>query len=187
MDVDLFLDLLLILVIIQQVYIYIYVNNLNRKIYILYIDDDDVDYFFSILYFFNLDINVIVDSIVQQSSNLQIPIGGKHFDQYLLTLLKEDQDLVQQCKEANIEIDETFARFIRESNIYHVAFGHSLQQTATSQVESDLGGAPAATMEEIADNETSNEDEDEPVDIPDVEEIEYNGHKVRNNNNSNNK
>ncbi|CAO3618686.1 unnamed protein product [Cunninghamella blakesleeana] len=125
------------------------------------------------------DINVIVDSIVQQSSNIQIPIGGNHLDQYLLTLLKEDQDLVQQCKEANFEVDEAFARFIRETNKYHVAFGHSLQPTATSQVESDIGGAPAATMEEIADNDTSNEDEEEPVDIPEVEEIEYNGHKFK--------
>ncbi|CAO3620176.1 unnamed protein product [Cunninghamella echinulata] len=125
------------------------------------------------------DINVIVDSIVQQSSNLTIPIGGKHFDQYLLTLLQQDKDLVQQCQVANVDLDEKFAHHIRELNIFHVAFGHSLQQTATSVVESDITGVPVATMEEIADNETSNDDDEEPVNMPDFEEIEYNGHKFK--------
>lgn len=111
---------------------------------------------------------------------MTINIGGKHFDAYLLSLLQQDVKLADQCQQAGVTLDETFARFVREgADICHVSVGHDLQQTAESTEDISLvGGIPAATSEEIADNEAVSDDEEEAKDIPENVDIEYQGHKV---------
>ncbi|KAI8090018.1 actin family [Halteromyces radiatus] len=125
------------------------------------------------------DINVVVDSILQPSSNMTIHIGGNILNQYLLQLLQGDNNLVQQCEQAGVKLDEEFATFIREKcDICYVAMGHELQETASTTDESNLaGGIAAATSEEITDNETTVEEEEDNKDIPENVEIEYQGHK----------
>lgn len=127
------------------------------------------------------DINIVVDSLVQPYSNLTIHIGGKQFDAYLLTLLQQDSNVVEQCQKAGVNLDESFARCIREGrDVCHISVGHELQPTAESTEDiSVVGGIPAATAEEIADNEVDEDEEEEAKDIPETVEIEYQGHKVK--------
>ncbi|KAI8342544.1 actin family [Chlamydoabsidia padenii] len=125
------------------------------------------------------DINIVVDSLVQPYSNMTINIGGKQFDDYLLSLLQQDSALVERCQQVGVTLDESFARFIREgTDICHVSVGHELQQTAESTEDISLvGGIPAATSEEIVDNEATVDEDEEPQDIPESVEIEYQGQK----------
>ncbi|KAI8061693.1 actin family [Gongronella butleri] len=123
------------------------------------------------------DVNVIVDSLIQSSCSESIPIGGAHFNEYLLSLLREDAALVRQCEQAGVALDDAFAQHVREQpGLCHVAVGHELQKTAANDEE--IGALAAATMDEIADKEANqDEDEDEPSNVPDTAEVEYQGHK----------
>jgi hypothetical protein len=111
---------------------------------------------------------------------MTINIGGKQFDAYLLSLLQQDAKLVEQCQQAGVTLDESFARSVREGDdVCHISVGHDLQQTAESTEDISLvGGIPAATSEEIVDNEAASDDEEEAKDIPENVDIEYQGHKV---------
>ncbi|KAI8381057.1 actin family [Radiomyces spectabilis] len=127
------------------------------------------------------DVNVVIDSIVQQHSNFAIPIGGRQFDQYLLRLMKEDSALVEQMKTAQVDLDEEFARYVREQpDVCVVSVGHTVEENLlSSEVPSAVDIAPTSATEEFLDGATDGTSklEEEPTDVPDNVEIEYKGHK----------
>lgn len=121
-----------------------------------------------------------MDSLVQPYSNQTVNVGGKHLNDYLLSLLQKDEKLVQQCQQAGIELDTSFAQFIRERpETCHVAVGYELQETSSATEGVPLMGSGTAQDEEIADNEAQGDEDDEPKDIPEYLDVEYQGHKVR--------
>ncbi|KAI7872758.1 actin family [Spinellus fusiger] len=126
------------------------------------------------------DVNVVVDSILQTQSSISLPLGGKHLDQYLLSLLQQDPVLLQQIEQApEVTLDLAFARFVREQpGACLVLVGH-VQQEEVAVVETPtVTEAPAtAAVEEFIDGEVE-VPEDEP--LPTVTEhliIDYKGHK----------
>lgn len=139
------------------------------------------------LQLFNLNylaVNVVVDSIVQLEASTTVPVGGKHFDDYLLELFNKDESLVQQFKEKDIPLDLEFARFVKEQRgICHVLAGH---EQATTQPTVGLPGvietvASAATEDVIEDDVpmAQKEEEESVKNIPQNVDVEYKGHKVR--------
>ncbi|KAI9023871.1 actin family [Phycomyces nitens] len=124
------------------------------------------------------DINVVVDSILQSQSSISLAIGGRHFDQYLLELLQQDANLVQQAQKASVPLDTEFARFIREQpGACHVLAGHVRPEDNTTGTPSVLDMVATPAVEEFTDGEAV-VTEDEVV--PEVTEnltVEYKGHK----------
>ncbi|KAI7876575.1 actin-like ATPase domain-containing protein [Lichtheimia hyalospora FSU 10163] len=127
-------------------------------------------------------VNVVVDSIVQLEASTTIPIGGKHFDAYLLELFKKDEALVQQFKDKDLTLDLEFARFVKEQRgVCHVLAGH---EQSTSQPTVGLPGvietvASAATEDVIEDDVpmAQKEEEESVKNIPENVQVEYKGHK----------
>ncbi|KAK4510576.1 uncharacterized protein ATC70_005007 [Mucor velutinosus] len=128
----------------------------------------------------NTDVNIIVDSNVQSQSNFSVPIGGNHFDAYLLELLKKDSKLVQQFTDAGLELDIEFAKFVREqSGVCNVSVGHEL---ADNMLAAELSNAmeelPTESTEELIDEDNPKKVEEEEVgDVPENAEVEYKNHK----------
>ncbi|KAF7724449.1 hypothetical protein EC973_000958 [Apophysomyces ossiformis] len=124
------------------------------------------------------DVNVVVDSIIQPQSSFSIPIGGQHFDDYLLQLLRNDAALVEAFQQYGIPLDKEFATFVREQpDVCNVLVGHELKENLLStELPSALDAAPTAAVEEFTDGETAKEDIDTSK-VPETIEVEYKGHK----------
>lgn len=127
-----------------------------------------------------VDVNIVVDSNVQSQSNFSVPIGGNHFDAYLLELLKKDSKLVQQFTDTGLELDIEFAKFVREQpGVCNVSVGHEL---ADNMLAAELSNAmeelPTESTEELIDEDNPKKVEEEEVgDVPENAEVEYKNHK----------
>ncbi|OZJ02795.1 hypothetical protein BZG36_04424 [Bifiguratus adelaidae] len=110
----------------------------------------------------------IVDSGVQYHLCETIPIAGRHFTQYLLSLLKTDTTLISQLAEAGLECDAELAQFIKEQpDLCDVSVGHHKR--------------PNEDITSLADVVPVTEDsENKPVEelLPERAEIEYKGVKL---------
>lgn len=134
----------------------------------------------------SIDVNIVIDSIVQPQSSFTIPLGGQHFDDYLLQLMQQDPALVQQFEQLRSEgivLDKEFARFVKEQQgVCHVLVGHEAQ---IERRTNDMGipeSAAAAAAEDIIEEEEdfgNKEEEESAKDIPEIAEVEYKGHKVK--------
>jgi actin-related protein len=128
-----------------------------------------------------LDINVIVDSLVQSQSNFTIPIGGNHFDEYFLRLLKNDGTLAQQIESfPDVTLDLAFARFVREQpGVCVASVGHSIEKPSTaeplSMMDDTLAGEDIIE-DGLGGENLRNPDDEESSDIPERIEVEYKGH-----------
>lgn len=125
-----------------------------------------------------------MDSNVQQQSNFTVPIGGDHFDKYLLQLLQKDTKLVEQFGSIpDVELDIEFAKFVRESpGICNVSIGHELADNMlAAELSNSMEELPSEIVEEILDEEeggnTKKVEDEEVGDVPETVEIEYKGHK----------
>ncbi|KAI9323186.1 actin family [Dichotomocladium elegans] len=128
-------------------------------------------------------IGVVVDSLVQLQASYTVSVGGRHFDTYLLDLLKRDASVVEQFKDKGVPLDLEFARFLKEQpGVCNVFVGH--EKEVERPKPAGLPGvvdsiATAATEDVIEDDlpETDREDEITTKDIPEDAEVEYKGHK----------
>lgn len=126
-----------------------------------------------------------MDSLVQTQACIRIPVAGQHFDQYLLELMLADSDLVQQFRDANINLDKDFARFVKEKpGACHVFVGHQRDLPKADPLETEALGAAAAATEEVNLDEENGPDgaaalDDDVKDLPEKLEVEYKGHKVK--------
>ncbi|KAG0174682.1 hypothetical protein DFQ28_008218 [Apophysomyces sp. BC1034] len=124
------------------------------------------------------DVNVVVDSIVQPQSSFSIPVGGQHFDKYLLQLFQNDVALVETFRQHDIPLDEGFATFVREQpGVCNVLVGHDVRESMlAAEVPTALDAAPTAAVEEFTDGDTA-KDENDTSQVPEIVEVEYKGHK----------
>ncbi|ORY99456.1 actin family [Syncephalastrum racemosum] len=129
------------------------------------------------------DVSPVMDSLVQTQACIRIPIAGQHFDQYLLELMLADAALVQQFRDASIELDKEFARFVKEKpGACHVFAGHQKDQPKPDPLEAEVLGAAAAATEEVNLDEENGPNggaalDDEVKDVPEKLEVEYRGQK----------
>ncbi|KAI8983738.1 actin family [Pilobolus umbonatus] len=130
------------------------------------------------------DITVVVDSNIQLQSNFIVPVGGNHFDAYLLQLMKKDDKLVQQFQDINtpdIQLDIEFARYVRElPGICNASVGHENKTTSIiTELSNIMEEMPVTSAEELIDDEIKanrDDDGDSTEDIPVEVDIEYKGH-----------
>ncbi|KAG2222821.1 hypothetical protein INT45_011631 [Circinella minor] len=127
-------------------------------------------------------INVVIDSLLQSQATITVPVGGVHFDEYLLKLMKNDAALVKQFEDKEgITLDKEFARFVKvQPGVCNVYVGHDAISKEKAAAASVIENAAAAATEEAIEDDvvtTEKEDEDKAKDIPEAIEIEYKGHK----------
>ncbi|KAI8876143.1 actin-like ATPase domain-containing protein [Backusella circina FSU 941] len=129
------------------------------------------------------DINVVVDSLVQSQSNFTIPIGGNHFDDYFLQLLKKDDQFVQHINTLpDITLDLALARFVREQpGVCVVSVGHNIEKAAAteplSMMDDTLAGEDIIE-DGLGGENVRNPDDEESSDIPERINVEYKGHTL---------
>ena len=131
-----------------------------------------------------IEINVVIDSLLQSQATTTVPVGGVHFDEYLLKLMKNDVSLVKEFEDKEgVTLDKEFARFVKEQpGVCNVYVGHDAVSKEKAAAASIIENAAAAATEEAIEDDavtTEKEDEDKAKDIPEAIEIEYKGHKVR--------
>lgn len=128
---------------------------------------------------FQIDVNIVVDSNIQSQSNFTVPIGGNVFDAYFLKLLQKDTYLVKQFESIDIALDTAFAKYVRElPGICNVSIGHELED---NMLAAELQNAmeESEIVDEILDDETNPKkiEEEDVGELPETVEIEYKGHK----------
>lgn len=135
----------------------------------------------------SLDVNIVIDSIVQTQSSFTLAIGGKHFDQHLLKLMKNDGALVEEfekLKNEGIELNDEFACFVKQQpDVCHVLVGHETKPNADAGTSlSAMDSVAAVATEESLEEDTEmpeKEEEETAKDVPETIQVEYKGHKVR--------
>lgn len=125
----------------------------------------------------SVDVNIVVDSNIQLQSSFTVTVGGNHFDQYFLELLKKDDKLVEQFNSiSDIELDVSFAKYVRElPGVCNIAIGHEYKDTRVTNAMEEL---PTVSTEELLDDDNPKKEEEEEIgDVPEIAEVEYKGHK----------
>ncbi|KAG2197050.1 actin family [Mucor mucedo] len=125
------------------------------------------------------DVNIVVDSNLQSQSVFTIPMGGNVFDEYFLQLLKKDTHLVKQFENTDLQLDTSFAKYVRElPGICNVSIGHELEDNMLAAELQNAMEEPEI-IDEILDDETNPKkvaEEEEVVDLPETVEIKYKEH-----------
>lgn len=127
-----------------------------------------------------IDVNIVVDSNIQLQSSFTVTVGGNHFDQYFLELLKKDDKLVEQFAAIEgLELDISFAKYVRElPGVCNIAFGHDLKDSRLTGLSNAMEELPTESTEELLDEDNPKKEEEEEVgEVPEVAEVEYKGHK----------
>ncbi|KAI8140118.1 actin family [Fennellomyces sp. T-0311] len=127
-------------------------------------------------------INVVIDSLVQPQATISVPVGGEHFDEHLLRLMKNDAALVQQFQNTpDVPLDVEFAHFVKEQpGVCHVYVGYDASSIEKQNNADMIENAAAAATEEAIEDDvvtTEKEDENNVAEIPETVEVEYKGHK----------
>jgi hypothetical protein len=133
------------------------------------------------------NVSIAIDSALQLQSSLSSPVAGKALTAYLLQFMQKDDILVDEFRKHNedsadeIKLDEEFAQFIKElPGVCNVLVGHEIEENLLSiEIPASIVSTPSAAKEDTPAAVDAVEEQDALKKIPDREEIEYKGKKVR--------